>query len=91
MERHMSRSDMSFEQALKELGKTIEKLESPDLSLTNALDCFEKGIRLMKTCDSHLKSAEGRLKELVSGKDGEFIEKILGVAAGSVDGEPADD
>lgn len=77
----MPKSDMSFETALKELEKIIAKLESPDLTLTSALEHFEKGVALMKTCDSQLKSAEGKLKGLLSGKDGEFIEKILGISA----------
>jgi exodeoxyribonuclease VII small subunit len=84
------KSDMSFESALKELEKIIAKLESPDLTLTSALEHFEKGVSLMKTCDSQLKSAEGKLKELLSGKDGEFIEKVLGVSAGS-SGDTADE
>lgn len=79
----MPKSDMSFESALKELEKIISKLESPDLTLTSALEHFEKGVALMKTCDSQLKSAEGKLKELLSGKDGEFIEKVLGVSSAS--------
>lgn len=86
----MPKSDMSFETALKELEKTIAKLESPDLTLTSALEHFEKGVALMKTCDSQLKSAEGKLKELLSGKDGEFIEKVLGVSTGN-SGDPADE
>jgi exodeoxyribonuclease VII small subunit len=84
------KSDMSFETALKELEKIIAKLESPDLTLTSALEHFEKGVSLMKTCDSQLKSAEGKLKELLSGKDGEFIEKVLGVSTGS-SGDTADE
>jgi exodeoxyribonuclease VII small subunit len=84
------KSDMSFETALKELEKIIAKLESPDLTLTSALEHFEKGVALMKTCDSQLKSAEGKLKELLSGKDGEFIEKVLGVSDGS-SGDTADE
>lgn len=86
----MPKSDMSFETALKELEKIIAKLESPDLTLTSALEHFEKGVALMKTCDSQLKSAEGKLKELLSGKDGEFIEKVLGVSNEN-SGDPADE
>jgi exodeoxyribonuclease VII small subunit len=81
----MPKSEISFEAAVKELEKIIEKLESPDLTLTNALESFEKGVGLMKVCDAHLKTAEGKLKELVGGKDGEFIEKILNA---SVDASP---
>jgi exodeoxyribonuclease VII small subunit len=77
------KSEISFESALKDLEKIIAKLESPDLTLTSALDYFEKGVSLMKTCDTELKSAEGKLKELLAGKNGEFIETILGANADS--------
>ena len=87
----MPKSEISFETAIKELEKIIEKLESPDLTLTNALDYFEKGVGLMKVCDSHLKSAEGKLKELVGGKDGEFIEKILSASSDGLEGEEGND
>jgi exodeoxyribonuclease VII small subunit len=87
----MPKSEISFEQAIKELEKIIDKLESPDLTLTNALDYFEKGVGLMKICDSHLKTAEGKLKELVSGKDGEFIEKILNASSDEPEGTIDDD
>lgn len=92
----MPKNDTSFESAIKELEKIIETLESPDLTLTNALDNFEKGVGLMKICDSHLKAAEGKLKELVSGKDGQFIEKILNASpdappGDAPEGEPGDD
>jgi exodeoxyribonuclease VII small subunit len=87
----MPKNDMSFETAIKELEKIIEKLESPDLTLTNALENFEKGVGLMKVCDSHLKTAEGKLRELVGGDNGEFIEKILNAPSDASEGEAGDD
>jgi exodeoxyribonuclease VII small subunit len=78
---------MSFEQSLKELEKIIEKLESPDLTLAGALDYFEKGVKHMKTCDAFLKNAEGKLKELMAGPDGAFIEKILGASVDEKESE----
>lgn len=88
----MAKTDLSFEAALKELEKIVAKLESPDLTLTSALELFEKGVALMKTCDSHLKSAEGKIKELLAGKDGAFIESMLGVSGNDADsGDKADD
>ncbi len=88
----MAKSELSFEAALRELEKVVAKLESPDLTLTGALEQFEKGVALMKTCDSHLKSAEGKIKELLSGKDGEFIQTILGDSPDVPDiGETEDD
>jgi exodeoxyribonuclease VII small subunit len=87
----MPKSELSFETAIKELEKIIEKLESPDLTLTNALEHFEKGVGLMKVCDSHLKTAEGKLKQLVSGESGEFIEKILNASSDAPEGEAGND
>jgi exodeoxyribonuclease VII small subunit len=87
----VTKTDLSFEAALKELEKIVAKLESPDLTLTSALEHFEKGVALMKTCDSHLKSAEGKIKELLAGKDGGFIESVLGVSGGADSGAKSDD
>jgi exodeoxyribonuclease VII small subunit len=68
----------TFEKALTELELTIEALEKPDLSLDASLDLFEKGVTLIKTCDTHLKKAQGRVQELLKGENGEFVEKIIG-------------
>ena len=87
----MPKSELSFETAIKELEKIIEKLESPNLTLTNALENFEKGVGLMKICDAHLKTAEGKLKELVGGDNGEFIEKILNASSDIAEEEQTDD
>jgi exodeoxyribonuclease VII small subunit len=87
----MPKNELPFESAIKELEKIIDRLESPDLTLTNALEFFEKGVGLMKVCDAHLKTAEGRLKELVGGENGEFIEKILNASPDASEGETGDD
>ncbi|MBN2036846.1 MAG: exodeoxyribonuclease VII small subunit [Chitinispirillaceae bacterium] len=67
----------SFETALKELEAIIDRLETPDLNLDESLALFEKGITLIRICDAHLKSAQGRVKELLAGEHGTFIEKTL--------------
>jgi exodeoxyribonuclease VII small subunit len=69
---------LAFEKALSELESTIEALEKPDLSLDASLDLFEKGVTLIRTCDTHLKKAQGRVQELLKGENGEFVEKIIG-------------
>ena len=75
---------LSFEEALKELERTIEQLEHEDLTLSESLECFEKGVTLMRVCDTHLKNAEGALKQILKDENGEFIEKILGNSADAV-------
>ena len=76
----------TFEEALEELENVIEHLERDDLTLDSALLRFEEGIRLMRCCDTHLKSARGRLKELIKSEDGEFITKVLGESLESFTG-----
>jgi len=81
----------TFEEALSKLEGVIEQLERDDLTLDKALLHFEDGIRLMRHCDVHLKSAQGKLKELLKGEDGEFITKVLGVTLESfIGGEKID-
>ena len=80
------KSNPSFEEALDELELIIEQLERDDLTLDNALLHFEDGIRLMRTCGSHLKNAKGKLRELMKGEDGEFITKVLGESLESFTG-----
>ncbi len=68
----------TFEESLSDLENVIDKLEKDDLTLDKALDHFEKGIGLMRSCDTHLKNAHGKLKELLKGENGELVTKILG-------------
>ncbi|MGB7568655.1 MAG: exodeoxyribonuclease VII small subunit [Chitinivibrionales bacterium] len=87
-----SEKKTTFEDALKEMEKIIGRLERDDLTLSSALENFERGVALMRVCDTHLKSAEGKLKQLLKGENGEFIEKILGSGPDALDEEgPSDD
>lgn len=70
----------SFEAGLEELESVVKKLESEDLTLDKALSSFERGIHLLRTCDTHLNKARGKIVELFRGEDGEFVEKILGTS-----------
>jgi exodeoxyribonuclease VII small subunit len=78
---------VSFEEALKELEMVIERLEREDLTLSDSLEYFQKGVGLMRVCDTHLKSAEGTLKEILKGENGAFVEKILGHSADALNEE----
>lgn len=80
----------SFEAALEELETIVQDLETEDLSLDNALASFERGISLMRICDTHLNHARGKITELLQGEDGEFAEKVLGLSLESFLTEEAD-
>ena len=62
----------SFEQNLKALEKIVEKLESGAVSLDEAIQLFQKGKALSKTCDERLKEAELKIRQLIETEDGEL-------------------
>ena len=85
-------SKLTFEQSLDELEKIIEELEKDNLTLEEALRFFEKGVGMIRNCDSQLKNARGRLSELFKGENGEFLEKVLGLTLDSfLSGEDSDE
>ncbi|WP_299595315.1 exodeoxyribonuclease VII small subunit [uncultured Microbulbifer sp.] len=55
----------SFESALEELEQLVERLESGDLPLDEALSDFERGVKLTRECQKKLASAEQKVKVLM--------------------------
>ena len=56
--------EMNFEEAIKELEKTVKSMENGDLGLDDLLTEFEKGIGLLRLCEKKLAEAEGRIAVL---------------------------
>lgn len=61
---------MKFEEALGELERVVEQLESGDLSLEESLAAFEEGVRLVKFCNQKLAEVEKKIELLVKDKEG---------------------
>lgn len=61
----------SFENSMKELEAVVEKLESGDVTLEEALTCFENGIKLSNACRKMLDEAEKKVSVLLGGADKE--------------------
>jgi exodeoxyribonuclease VII small subunit len=55
----------SFEGTLARLGEIVERLERGELALEDSLGLFEEGIRLARTAQARLDSAEKRVEELL--------------------------
>lgn len=62
---------LGFEGALEELEGVVERLDSGELSLEEALVGFERGVALSRRCAELLERAERRIDELVG--DGEEL------------------
>lgn len=66
-----SEQKADFETSLAELQAVVKKLESGELSLDQALEQFEQGIRLTRSCQERLTAAEQRVELLMkAGADG---------------------
>jgi exodeoxyribonuclease VII small subunit len=59
-------SEPSFESALERLEAIVERLESGELPLEEALAAFEEGVGLSRRCTAELEAAERRIELLVS-------------------------
>lgn len=59
-----------FETALAELEGLVEHLEQGELTLEEALQRFERGVVLVRTCQAALQSAEQKVEQLVE-RDGQ--------------------
>lgn len=63
---------LSFEQAMTELEQLVERIESGEIGLEEAIRRYERGIGLIKRCRSVLDSAEQRIAELTTNAKGEL-------------------
>lgn len=59
-----SKTPLSFENALSELEALVKQLEMGDLPLADALDAYEKGVKLSKQCQQLLDKAELKIQKL---------------------------
>jgi exodeoxyribonuclease VII small subunit len=71
----MARKDSThkpFESALTELEQVVDRLESGELSLEEALEAFEKGVGLVKYCNQKLNEVEKKVEILIKDKEGKL-------------------
>ncbi len=56
---------LSFEEAMEELEKIVDKLEEGDVPLEEAINTYKRGMELSKFCHDKLKNVEEQLAEIV--------------------------
>ena len=57
-------SDLSFEDALARLEGIVQKLESGDSPLDQAIDLYAEGEALRRQCEDRLKAAQARIEKV---------------------------
>ena len=58
--------ELSFEESLNNLEEIVKKLETGEVPLDDAINEFNKAMKLAKSCDDKIKSAEEAITKLVS-------------------------
>ena len=62
-----------FEKSLQQLEDIVSKMEQGQLSLEQSLNAFEEGVKLTRSCQESLRSAEQRVTQLT--QEGERLHK----------------
>lgn len=75
---------LDFEAALLELQGIVEKMESGEQTLEEALASFQRGVELTRACQQGLKNAEQRVEKLVR-ESGELKVQPLGSDSDAAD------
>lgn len=63
--KYKSVQDMSFREASTELEQIVRALEGGDLELEDALDCYARGVELLKSLRERLSGAEQKVRVLL--------------------------
>ncbi|MDO5825588.1 MAG: exodeoxyribonuclease VII small subunit [Methanosphaera sp.] len=65
--------DLSFEESIEKLEEIVERLESGDVPLDDAIDEFNNAMQLVKICDEKLTKAEESIAKIVD-ENGELMD-----------------
>ena len=69
---------MSFEDALEEMEDIVQRLESGQVKLDQAIDAYTRGAHLKDHCQAKLKEAQVRIDKIVLGPGGEIDVESVG-------------
>ncbi len=68
-------ADVSFGDALGQLQRVVEEMESDELPLETMLARYEAGMKLARVCEAKLAAAEVKIQQLETNAAGEAVLK----------------
>ncbi len=75
MSQDANKKEITFEEAISELEKIVEKLEKGDLPLEESIDVFQRGMELSRFCTRRLDEIEKKISVLIEKENGEVVEE----------------
>jgi exodeoxyribonuclease VII small subunit len=63
-------SDLSFEDAMRELESIVRDLETGKANVNDAIKAYERGALLKRHCEAHLARATAKVEQITVGSDG---------------------
>ncbi len=66
----MSKTELSFEQAMEQLEQIVSKLENGDVPLETAIELFQEGMELSRLCGGKLEQVEQKIEMLIETEQG---------------------
>ena len=69
--------ELTFEEAMQKLESIVRDLETGQIKLDDAVEAYEKAMKLKKFCEDRLKEAELKIEKIEAGKDGSLTLKEL--------------
>ncbi|SFA71902.1 Exodeoxyribonuclease VII small subunit [Lentibacillus halodurans] len=64
-------NNLSFEEAMLELEKIVEKLEKGDVPLEKAISYYQEGMHLSKVCNDKLTNVQEKMTKIMN-EQGQF-------------------
>ena len=64
-------TDLTFEEALRELETVVARLERGDVALEDSIALYERGAALKAACEKKLAEAEEKIARITLGPDGQ--------------------
>ena len=64
-----SKKPLNFEQSMTDLNELVEAMEHGEMPLEDSLKSFEKGIKLIRQCQTALTTAEQKVQILLKDND----------------------
>lgn len=69
--------ELNFEAAMAELEEVVKQLERGDVPLEQAIELFQRGMKLSQICNQKLEQVERKIEMIVE-EDGEFRKQPFG-------------